>query len=70
MNTTYTTEDGCVVVAYTLNNETVKKLIDLILDEVKAMLPEMEGVSIEDLEAELDAVEAKYREPELNAKED
>lgn len=62
MNTTYTTEDGCVVVAYTLNNETVKKLIDLILDEVKAMLPEMEGVSIEDLETELDATKAQLDE--------
>ena len=54
MNTTYATEDGSVVVTYTLNNATVKALVGVILDEVKAMVPEMEGVSVEDMEAQLD----------------
>lgn len=57
MNATYTTEDGTIVVTYTLNNATIKALAKLVMDEAMAMVPDMEDVSLEleDMEAQLEA---------------
>ena len=57
MNTTYATEDGCIVVTYTLNNATVKAMCKLILDEAKAMLPE-----VEDMDATMTEIETQLNE--------